>query len=237
MDGFFPSPRPSFTSAVVPPGVDPTSTPSVTVTFACAWLPFVRGALQQLVLAATWDVDTDAALVLAQLRAMTLLSLFVECSGELIPVACPYDWQAEEAQLGWFGDSSGVCAGAGAWTGAGWESVYAGAPPACDGDNNLSIAKGGFSGQRITSVEFTYTSTQRLEVGLIDGYTGSSQTQWEVDTLPAGTAITTLVSTDHTFSNDHLRFFMDNSPGGGGNTAFTLHKVVLGLENATGACP
>lgn len=84
--------RGSFLKAVPVPTVDPTATPTISVTVACAWLPYIRGALQQLLLQATWDTSNSATLLLAQQRAFSLIDLFRECSEE-IPVSCPYDFR------------------------------------------------------------------------------------------------------------------------------------------------
>lgn len=93
--------RGSFTSPVLPPTVDPDASPNVSVTLACAWIPYVVGALQQLLLQATWKTDDPAVLLLAQQRAFNLIDLFMAaatassggCAQILIPFECSYDFQ------------------------------------------------------------------------------------------------------------------------------------------------
>jgi len=90
--------RGSFTSPVAPPIVDPDASPTISVAINCSWVPFIVGALQQLVLQATWKTDDPVALTLAQQRAMTLIALFMDavvaegspCGGAIIPFACSY---------------------------------------------------------------------------------------------------------------------------------------------------
>ena len=82
----------SFGTPVVPPSVDPDASPNRTFTISCQWLPFIRGALLQLLLQATWKAEGDD-LTLAQQRAMTLISMFDECSQAYIPFACQGDFR------------------------------------------------------------------------------------------------------------------------------------------------
>lgn len=67
-------PRGSFERPVPLVFVDPCAEPTVTVRINRQWIPYVLGALQQLVLQATWKTDDPAALWLVQQRAMSLLS-------------------------------------------------------------------------------------------------------------------------------------------------------------------
>lgn len=99
-DQDYASSRGSFAFPVVPPTVDADSSPGLTLTVACAWLPYIRGALYQLLLQATWDTDA-AGLALTQARVWNLIDLFVECSTSVLPFSCPYDFTA--AQGDWFG--------------------------------------------------------------------------------------------------------------------------------------
>lgn len=77
---------------LTPPNVDPDANPALTVSINCSWLPYVRGALWALVEQATWNAS-GAALTQAQMRAMTLISMFQECSSPPA-ISCPYDWTA-----------------------------------------------------------------------------------------------------------------------------------------------
>jgi len=81
----------SFPSPVDPPTTEPDASPNVAVTINCEWLPYIRGALQQLLLQATWKGDA-AAVLLAQQRSFNLIDLFQECGGSVLPFACPYNY-------------------------------------------------------------------------------------------------------------------------------------------------
>lgn len=77
----------SFQVPVTPPDVDPDEGELMTVCFNAAWLPFVLGALQQLTLQATWS-GNDAAVLLAQSRAQTLLAMFGSPDGGCSDTVC-----------------------------------------------------------------------------------------------------------------------------------------------------
>jgi len=109
---------------VEPPQVDPDATPTISVTVSCAWLPYIRGSLQQLLLQTTWKVDNPADLLLAQQRAFNLIDLFQECSEGLEPFACGGDLRDNSAPFGAW--SIGPCTGLGAYVPlAGYQSQIA----------------------------------------------------------------------------------------------------------------
>lgn len=107
---------PSFPRPIPLPLVDPDSAPTISVAVSCAWLPYIRGALSQLVQQYTWPQDVPSEVLLAQQRAMTLIAMFEECGGGL-PVACPYDFTTGD-QHGW-----NPWMGFAHWYGAGFEQV------------------------------------------------------------------------------------------------------------------
>jgi len=72
-DNGFAVPVGSFVEAVSPPGVDPTSGDCVILRVNRAWIPYITGALLQLVLETTWNVTGDA-LNTVQAQAMTLIA-------------------------------------------------------------------------------------------------------------------------------------------------------------------
>jgi len=74
--GGFPVPVGSFTEPVDPPGVDPTAGPLVYVGINCAWLPYITGALTQLLLQSTWNFSTLAELENVRGQATDLMNLF-----------------------------------------------------------------------------------------------------------------------------------------------------------------
>lgn len=69
----YPRPISSFEQPVSSPNVEPTDTPLVSVCFNVLWLPYILGALNQLVLQSTW-ADEDYAL--AMRRGASLVQLF-----------------------------------------------------------------------------------------------------------------------------------------------------------------
>lgn len=98
-DSNFAEPVSSFSRPVPVPLADPTISPLISVSLSCAWLPYVRGALQQLLLQTTWDTDDPAVLALTQARANMLIDLFQECTGGLPPVACDYSFNGISSDL------------------------------------------------------------------------------------------------------------------------------------------
>lgn len=93
--------RGSFLRPVLPPPFDPDATPVQTVHINCSWLPYIRGALQQLLLQATWDTDDPAVLQLAQSRAFNLINLFSECDSLTLPYSCDFDIEGTADGLPW----------------------------------------------------------------------------------------------------------------------------------------
>lgn len=95
------APRGSFPHPVIPPDVDPASGDTKTVTISCAWLPFIRGALKQLLLESTWT-KPGVDLTLVKKRVFTLIDLFTECATVEIPFACGGDIRFEMSPFGTF---------------------------------------------------------------------------------------------------------------------------------------
>jgi len=88
----FPTPVPSFEFPVTPPGSQPFDDPRFQVCINQDWLPFIAGALKQLLLQSTWIVADDAALLDVQGRVFDLISAFGQVDegcGVIVPsVAC-----------------------------------------------------------------------------------------------------------------------------------------------------
>lgn len=141
-DGPFQTPRGSFQTPVIPPGMDPDASPTLTVSINCAWLPYIRGALQQLLLQSTWDALTPADLLLTQQRAWSLIAMFEECTGSL-PFACPYDF---------------------AFSDGGWVPVHDTdlTPP----DEGIYLPLGGWTAVNCTSASFSGLTLTRLLIEL-----------------------------------------------------------------------
>lgn len=90
LNSIFASPVPAFPNPVRRPVGEPGASPTVTVTFACEWMPWVLACIRQLVLQATWE-GTESEVNLVQERAMELCSIFqlaaMQCGNP--PMAAP----------------------------------------------------------------------------------------------------------------------------------------------------
>jgi len=110
-DSPFNHPIGSFQRPVPPPTVDPDASPTCTVSISQQWIPFIIGALWQLVQPTTWRAPDDATLLLTQQRAMSLITLF-NCGSGLLPFFCPGDAGLSASPYAtWAVDS-----GCGVWT-------------------------------------------------------------------------------------------------------------------------
>src|ERR1700687_1528065 len=72
----------SFTVPMVPPGIDPLAEPLTTVNINCTWLPYIRGALTQLLLQSTWTVSGDDLGVI-QSQVWRLINAFGDIGCEM----------------------------------------------------------------------------------------------------------------------------------------------------------
>ncbi len=90
-DSLYANARGSFERPVPPPVSGPSDSPTSSITINCEWLPYIRGALQQLLLQSTWQ-DVFPGLDLTQQRVFDLIDLFQECSTPLPPFICPFDF-------------------------------------------------------------------------------------------------------------------------------------------------
>lgn len=222
--------RGSFQHPVLPPSTDPRDSPTKSVEINCQWLPYIRGALQQLVLQATW-VPTDVGFTDIQMRAMTLISLFDECDESILPIACPYDWESALSELGWtvFCDVPHGCIGV--FSGSAFESTSVG------DFNQLQIISPTVAAPLVTSATFTYTSAQPVQVqwGTWDGSTLNLINGTILG--PSGTGVSITLPM-HDAVPDKLRFVFSNYPADSGHDA--LIQVSIGqviLDNASGECP
>lgn len=95
-DSPFAAPRSSYVNPVPVPSQGPDAFPKLTVQVACSWLPYIRGALKQLLLQTTWDTTDPSVLAIVQQQAFDLIDLFPECnSGPAF--SCPYDFTGSGA--------------------------------------------------------------------------------------------------------------------------------------------
>lgn len=84
--------RGSFERSVPIPLHGPLSGSQKAVFVACDWLPYIRGALMQLGLQATWQDAGPGTLDQAQRWALQLIESFPECVGSPA-VSCPFDFE------------------------------------------------------------------------------------------------------------------------------------------------
>jgi len=96
----WPEPRGSFNQPVTAPDIDPGSGTLQAVCFNPAWTPVIIGALEQLLLQATWKGATPADVKLAQDRAVDLIGLFGEECPMLVPGMIVM-WGGEGYPDGW----------------------------------------------------------------------------------------------------------------------------------------
>lgn len=92
----------SYVEPVAPPARDPDAAPLATLQISCDWLPYIRGAVKQLLLQSTWIGDDDAV-DLAQQRVFNLMSMlqdavscadvYMECSNDFA-LSNPSYWHA-----------------------------------------------------------------------------------------------------------------------------------------------
>jgi hypothetical protein len=86
-DSPFAYPQSSYQRPVALVLVDPDVDPNFTVCFRSEWLPYVIGALSQLLAQTTWQTDDPDALNLVQARAQLLIALFMEGCPTIMPDA------------------------------------------------------------------------------------------------------------------------------------------------------
>jgi hypothetical protein len=173
---------PSFDSPLTLPVQDPDGEPSISITVACSWLPYIRGALYQLTQQWSWPQDDQVALDLAQARALTLIAMFVECEEPIPPFSCNYDFTISDA--GWTVDDPD---GHGIYD-AGIGFVGTSRLP---GSNDFVRAVHHFdTSATLTHVKFTYTSTAdgtgANQNATILGFTVSGPTVLHTESLLAG---------------------------------------------------
>lgn len=229
--------RGSFTTPVLPPSTDPRDSPTKTVEVNCQWLPYIRGALMQLVLQATW-IPTDVGFTDIQMRAMTLIDLFKECDTSVLPIACPYPFFGGDTG-GWdrvqYASADGSCPPYSAiFTGTAYESCTR--PPGYDQINLIKALN-----QRLVAMEVVVTSAFHTEFDLNDR--GSDTYPYGSNTLlvgggdiPPGTEVHATFAVGADVSN--VQLVLTNSPADSShNSLIILHEVNLILENSSGECP
>jgi hypothetical protein len=99
-DSLYAQGRGSFLRPVPIPAHGPLTPPTKTVVVSCEWLPYIRGALQQLLLQSTWNTNNPAFLTDIQGNVANLIDLFSECSTSDLPFTCDYDYLVSQGSWG-----------------------------------------------------------------------------------------------------------------------------------------
>lgn len=229
-DSSFAPPRGSFQTPVLQPSSKPTDEPTKTISINCQWLPYIRGALMQLVLQATW-VPTDAGVTDVQMRAMTLISMFTECGESVLPIACPYDFFSAGSELGWspFPGSDFCHPCYGVWTGTSFESCLT-----CSGYNQGQMVSPTLLA-RCDSIEIDYTSAQNVVFDVYN-WDGTTATLISAAGGPSGTGVHITIPVGVMLNK--LRLVFTNDPADSSHDALIqITNVGLVIENMTGDCP
>lgn len=223
--------RGSFLRPVLPPSADPGSSPTKTISINCQWLPYIRGALLQLVLEATWrqpDVDVD----LAQARAMTLISLFDECGTSVLPISCDYDFTRHVFDpLGWFLPPPS-CGLAGVYLGP---SFVSSDRTACGGLYNQLVMARDLNVNDLVVVDILYASTADIACSIYNSV-GGVPSFLNSGVFPAGIGLHGIIVVSGAVTT--LELVLNNSvTDGSQNVPIEVQAVKIIAENETGVCP
>jgi len=91
----------SFQTPVLPPTSAPADSPTKSFSINCQWLPYVRGALKQLLLQSTWNLEgTELSLGEIQGAVFDLIDIFKECDESTIPFFCSGDFRSSSSPFG-----------------------------------------------------------------------------------------------------------------------------------------
>lgn len=148
-DTGYAGPRGSFLRPVPIPTHGPNDGGTQPCQVSCDWLPYVRGALYQLLLQSTWATDDPAELLQVQEWVFDLIDQFGEGDCSTGPAfACPFDFTTSEYDWEVYPEF-----GLGSWvSGQGYETTY-------NSGANLYQAiiwLDGLSGMTLTSIDMTY---------------------------------------------------------------------------------
>lgn len=244
-DELYAPPTGSFMHPVPVPSGDPDAGELIAISISCEWLPYIRGALQPLALQATWDTDDPAVRTLAQMRAMKLASMFVDCGTPTpgTPFACSGDLSANSAPYGtWTPGCIGTYL-----SGTGWAGDFG----ACSGHHYNGIVLDIVLAHPIvlTNLHLTYdfVTGYTYSSGDVSGLnchdiTNSFQlgTNYHLGSVPAGTGIG-FNGAGSTSETSHIQIVMcsDGDPPGGIPTgSVTLRHVdISGKAGSSGILP
>lgn len=223
--GSFPNPLPL-------PVQDPDASPNKSFTIACSWLPYVRGALQQLLLQSTWDTDDPVLLNLVQSRAFSLIAMLEECTGSpVFPFACPYDFLSSGEQQGWSGVDDEGCPGVNyaVWDGTGFEPGCQGCCSVLYWQMQLRKTTGSV---RVDTVSIIYSSAVSLYME-IKNNDGSNNVVGGV--FPSGELLTASFVVNKDYTRPIL--VLTTYPFTDAGSSFKVTEVILTGYSSTGGCP
>lgn len=182
-------PVPSFEFPVDPPSTGPFDEPVFQVCINQDWLPFIAGALKQLLLQSTWNAANDTQVLDIQGRVFNLISAF----GQVVP-GCAEPTPSKLCLSGTFGDlqygysdfGGGICA-ATYVAGTGWQSCYD-APSQQD----ILYLQRNFAPTQIDSYEFDfhYSGVPRVGLASVTWKLGGVTQRVDSSTTVLGTTIT-----------------------------------------------
>jgi len=182
-----------------------------------------KGAMLSLGSGAQWadDPDHKAREVAEVMRAV--YDNLIDCSGGLIPIACPYDFQFGD-QAGWHPIfANGIYYAS--WTGAGWQSGYQGTTPG-QPYYQLQIYHD-IPSSEVYSYTITYTCTHAVQANVAPDFSNQGP-------YPAGVNQVIVVATTGTTST--LRVILTTIPQTDPGTHIVVTSVIVNLANSSGAC-
>lgn len=95
--------RPAFPLPILTPPTDPLASPTVAINVNCQWGPYIIGALQSLIMEATWNARNDAELQQALQLSAKLIDVFAQafqpCTVQVF--TCTYDFTTSSYNLIW----------------------------------------------------------------------------------------------------------------------------------------
>jgi hypothetical protein len=124
--GEYPTPLPCFPFPVAPPAHQPGDSPTFQVCINVDWLPYIAGALKQLLLESTWVTMSSSDLLNVQGQVFDLIAMFGkvrEGCGIIVPDILCLSGTFADLSYGYSDFGGGVCTSTYV-PGTGWESCY-----------------------------------------------------------------------------------------------------------------
>lgn len=182
-----------------------------------------RGQMLELGSALAWADDPDHKALQAAATWREVIANMTACSGGIIPIACPYDFQ--------FGDDHDwhpIVAGGityAAWTGAGWQAGYLGTTPT-QPYYQLQIYHD-IPLSEVYSYTIEYTCLQAVQANVAPDFSNQGP-------YPPGVHQVIVVAT--TGSTDRLRIILTTLPQTDPGTQIVVYRVIANIANSLGSC-